>query len=226
MRKLALGLALLVAVAWTAPASAALVAVDVVLEYQALDIGERAVWGVWVRTSGELRVTSLAVFIDTIHLDALELDFTNPGVDPLYSIIELDAVGDSRAYLFANGAPGVPLAGANSSGRVATLMGHPRVDPPEVIVFPDLQLIDEAFGGDSIYVTNTLGVPQSVLSFSGPDANDCAFEPCEIPAAPLTGIRWLFVVPEPSALLLAVAAALAFLMRRAYGGLSKTTFLP
>ncbi|MGH7291951.1 MAG: hypothetical protein ACREJT_12115, partial [Myxococcota bacterium] len=89
MRTIRVGLLLLASVVWALPASGASVAVDVVIEQQAQNVGERDVWGVWVRSTSGVQVTSLTIFVETFLLESLELELTNPQLNPL-SAITLD----------------------------------------------------------------------------------------------------------------------------------------
>jgi hypothetical protein len=210
MRAFALSLALLAAVASSRSAAAASVAVDVVHEQFADEVGERDVWGLWLRTSPGVQVSSLYVFVNLSGLESVAIDASNPDID--ISSIQSDILGDSIPLLFAAGLSPA-LVGPGASGRIATLTGLPHESPPHTFILPELIPTENVYGSEfpSIDPTNTSGSPLSILSLSGPRA--CLPGTCEIPTAPLTDVRWLWEVPEPRAAAL-LAAALALLARR------------
>ena len=215
MRALVLALALLTAVAWDRTAAAASVAVDLVAEHLANDVGDRDVWGLWLRTSPGVQVSSLSVFVNLgSYFESVAIDVSNPNID--LSDIQPDILGDSIPLLFAAGFGPTPLVGSGASGRIATITGPPLEAPPHVIIVPELIPFENVYEYPSIDPTNGSGSPLSILSLSGPTA--CLFQapPCEIPKAPSTHVRWLWELPEPRAgVLLAATLALLALRRRA-----------
>ncbi len=214
MRAIALGLALLAAVAGSRSVSAAAVALDFVVEHQALEAGDRDVWGLWLRTTSDVQVSRLYAFVNAnpAYIESLAIDVSNPAID--ISSITSDALGDSIPLLIAEAAWPAPLVGPGASGRIATLTGRPLEGPPHVFLIPELIPFEQVYGAPSIDPTNSSGSPLSVLLLSGPYPPYCDIQACEIPLAPNTVVRWLWELPEPRVHAALAAVLLVLALRR------------